>query len=54
MNLHSKQISSPTANAMAKHPCNMGANKIEELVFDSDSEVQLASDSDTDFVRDFS
>jgi hypothetical protein len=32
----------------------MGAKKREELVFDSDSEVQFASDSNKDFTHDFS
>jgi hypothetical protein len=40
---------------MAKCLHNIGSNEIEELVFNSDSEVQFASDNtDNDFMHDFS
>jgi hypothetical protein len=40
---------------MAKRPRNIGASEMEELVCDSDSEEQCASDnSDNNFTHDFS
>jgi hypothetical protein len=57
MDFHSKYISSSTATPMAKHPRNITANEIEDLVFyfDFDSEEQFASDSsDNNFAHDLS
>jgi hypothetical protein len=39
---------------MAKHSRNNSANEKQELIFDSDSEIEFASsDSDNDFTQDF-
>jgi hypothetical protein len=40
---------------MAKRPCNNSANEIQELTFDSDFEIEFASnDSENDFTHNFS
>jgi hypothetical protein len=48
------KISSFTTNAMAKWLHNIAANKIQELVFDSDSEEFTSDDIVTEFTHDLS
>jgi hypothetical protein len=38
------KIKSLAASTMVKHSCNIGTNKIIELVFNSDSEEHCTSD----------